>query len=521
MEVGKDLSMNSSTFWSRILVIIGCVAMLAGPLYPLGWLGMHFILPGSGMVALGTFLGKDRRGPIHYGMLRMFILLTVVVTALFALSAVEAIEPWDFGLILVLPGSGMVVLGALLGKGQRGMIRYWIWVFILIAFSVASVIALLALERVGGHTLRRLAGWVEAMVLPYAVGWVMGLIGMIVMFVRYFNLKMKGRIIIPSGKRLWRFVLGCAVAGIIAGTGWMMLTRSSKAPSDPKVPSDMVLIPAGSFTMGDALGDESPPDRETPAHTVSVSLFYLDRYKVTKALWDEVYTWAIAHGYRFGGTGWGKGTNHPVSRVSWYDAVKWCNARSEKEGRIPAYYTGAVQTTVYRSDPGTSVPCMTDLQNDWVKWNAGYRLPTEAEWEYAARGGLSGKRFPWGDTIGHSQANYYSTNSYRYDISPTRGYHPNYQSGGEPDTSQVGSFAPNDYGLYDMAGSVFEWCWDHYGSYSSGSQTDPRGSSSGSIRVCRGGFWGGPADFCRVARRNGYATVGFGAGFRCALPSDR
>ena len=510
--------MNSRVLWSRILVIAGCIAMLAGPLHPLDWLGAHFILPGSGMVALGMFLGKDQRGIIRYGMLRIFILLTVVVGALFALSLVEALEPLDFGLLLILPGSGMVVLGALLGKGQRGMIRYWIWVFILIAVSSGAVITARAVGRVGGHTLRGLAEWAEVMVLVYAIGCIMGYAGMLAMWVQFSWSKLKGHFITPSRKSVGRFTLGCAVAGIIAGTGWMILTRSPKAPSDPKVPSDMVLIPAGSFTLGDTLGDDFPPNRETPAHTVAVSVYYLDRYKVTKALWDEVYTWAIAHGYTFGGTGWGKATNHPVSRVSWYDAAKWCNARSEKEGRTPAYYTSPAQTTVYRSDKGTCIPFMTDLQNDWVKWHCGYRLPTEAEWEYAARGGLSGQRYPWGDTISHSQANYFSTNAYRYDISPTRGYHSNDQSGGEPDASPVGSFAANGYGLYDMAGNVFEWCWDQYGSYSSGSQTDPRGPSSGSIRVCRGGFYGGPADFCRVARRNGYATVDTGAGFRCVLP---
>jgi formylglycine-generating enzyme required for sulfatase activity len=251
----------------------------------------------------------------------------------------------------------------------------------------------------------------------------------------------------------------------------------------------------------------------------------MDKHEVTKALWDDVYNWATNHGYTFdnpgsyyGGTLRSKGPSHPVHVVNWFDCVKWCNARSEQEGRTPAYYTSAAQTTVYRSG-------QVNVDNSWVKWNAGYRLPTEAEWEKAARGGVSGRLFPWSDadTITHSRANYYSYASYAYDVSPTRGYHPTFNDGVSsytPYTSPVGYFAPNGYGLSDLAGNVYEWCWDWYGAYSSASQTDPRGLASGPSRVFRGGSWYNRATECRTSYRS-YVTPSHWnneTGFRSVLP---
>ena len=281
--------------------------------------------------------------------------------------------------------------------------------------------------------------------------------------------------------------------------------------------TNMAFIPAGPFVMGDTLNDY-PGGGEQPVHTVQVSAFCMDKHEVTKALWDEVYSWAITHGYSFdyANSGQGKAASHPAHSMSWYDAVKWCNARSEKEGRTPAYYTSAAQTTVYRSG-------QVSVDNSWVKWSAGYRLPTEAEWEKAARGGLSGRRFPWGDTISHAQANYYgypvSSGGYAYDLAPL-GYHPAYNDGVYPYTSPVGSFAANGYGLYDMAGNVWEWCSDWSGAYSSGSQTDPRGPTSGSFRVIRGGSWRRYAIYCRSAGRYYGGPVGRNGdfGFRSVLP---
>ena len=255
-------------------------------------------------------------------------------------------------------------------------------------------------------------------------------------------------------------------------------------------PTGFSLIPGGSFTMGVTSGDT---DAGAPSITVTVSPFYIQQTETTKAQWDEVRAWAVSNGYTDLAAGAGKASNHPVQTVSWWDVVKWCNARSEREGLTPVYTVGgAVMRT------GTTEPT--------ANWSAnGYRLPTEAEWEKAARGGVSGKRFPWGtDTISHAEANYYGDSSYAYDLSPINNYHPSYIAGGSPYTSPVGSFGANGYGLYDMAGNVWEWCWDWYeGNYytTSNGTTDPRGPASGSSRVFRGGSWINSALFERCALR--------------------
>ena len=286
--------------------------------------------------------------------------------------------------------------------------------------------------------------------------------------------------------------------------------RVQVTAGDAVAPSGMALIPAGNFTMGNCMDPSEGSRDELPLHTVYVSAFYMDKYLVTKSLWDTVYQWAIAHGYTFDHAGSGTASTYPVQRIDWYDCVKWCNARSEKEGRTPAYYT----------DAGLGVGYRTGQVTPYVRWSSGYRLPTEAEWEKAARGRASGHRFPWSDadTITHSRANYFSSHSYSYDVSPTRLYHPAFSTG----TSPVGYFAANGYGLYDMAGNVWQWCWDWHGSYSSGSQSDPRGPPSGPYRVRRGGSLGCYAIGCRAANRYEYGPT-YGVdhgldGFRSVLP---
>jgi formylglycine-generating enzyme required for sulfatase activity len=312
-----------------------------------------------------------------------------------------------------------------------------------------------------------------------------------------------------SATAAWRPVTNAAV---LVGLKMRLTNQPASNPAFYRLfptPTNMVFIPSESFTMGDSLDGNSSA---LPLHTVIVSAFYMDKYEVTKALWDGVCNWATNNGYGFdySDSGQGKAANHPAHTMTWYDSVKWCNARSQKEGRLPAYYTDAAMTVVYKR--GQVEP--------YVRWDRGYRLPTEAEWEMAARGGASGRRFPWGDTITHSQANYYSSSAYAYDISPTRVWHPTYNDGVSPYTSPVGSFAANAYGLYDMAGNVVEWCWDFYGNYGSATKLDPRGAAASSYRVYRGGGWGSYAIYSRVTNRNStYPNQrNSNIGFRSALP---
>ncbi|HPD29246.1 MAG TPA: formylglycine-generating enzyme family protein [Phycisphaerae bacterium] len=303
----------------------------------------------------------------------------------------------------------------------------------------------------------------------------------------------------------------------------------------------MVLIPGGEFVMGDSF-DEGNAD-ELPRHVVYVDAFYMDRYEVTNQQYADALNWANSQGnlitvtggvvYKYGGDAgypycdttasssgsritWDGMTfgvtpgreNHPVVRVSWYGAAAYANWRSAMQGKAPAY----------------------DLSTWNCEWNGGYRLPTEAEWEKAARGGAAETRFSWSDSndIRHSRANYYSDWSdgvpyYPYDKSPTQGYHPAFDTGAPPYTSPVGYFAANDYDLCDMVGNVWEWCndWSSGTYYGSSPYSNPTGPSSGTYRVLRGGAWDYDAFHCRVACRYGFGPAyrSFYIGFRLVLDS--
>jgi formylglycine-generating enzyme required for sulfatase activity len=254
--------------------------------------------------------------------------------------------------------------------------------------------------------------------------------------------------------------------------------KSSFSPTPTPIP---ILKPVdrGSFQMGSiSIGSKSD---EAPVHNVFIELvpamgFFIDSTEITYETWTEVRNWGLLNGYTdlpAGRNGSNGTTNHPVTEVSWYDAVKWCNARSEKDGFTPVYYTNNSGSTVYRK-------ILYDLPHDAVKWTAnGYRLPTEAEWEWAAIGGKQGQ--------------YLNFHGYMYSGSNNSDNVAWYENNSGNNTHPVATKGTNELDLYDMSGNVMEWCWDWYGPYSASNQADPKGPFFGINRMARGGHFASPA----------------------------
>jgi len=292
----------------------------------------------------------------------------------------------------------------------------------------------------------------------------------------------------------------------------MLLDAGSPFVAPCSMPLELVLIPGGTFQMGDNFNEGYR--RELPVHRVTIDSFYMGATEVTNAQYCEFLNSALL-----------KVVNGVVySHSDSSNCYPYCDTSSSSSYSQIAYSSGVFSV---RTKGGRNMSNDPMVMVSWYGAKAfcdqyGYRLPTEAQWEYAARGGLSSSRFPWGDTISHSHANYESSTSYSYDVSPTRGYHPDWNDGTFPYTAPVGSFAPNGYGLYDMAGNVWERCNDWYSSsyYSSSPSNNPTGPSSGTNHVLRGGNWHLISYECRVAYRGiscGPYTRGYGGGFRVAL----
>jgi formylglycine-generating enzyme required for sulfatase activity len=265
-------------------------------------------------------------------------------------------------------------------------------------------------------------------------------------------------------------------AAELAGAAEGQATRPGQAGgqgtvrSGGQAPAGMVWVEGGTFLMGSSNGE----DREKPAHSVTVQGFYMGEYVVTQREWQEIMGSNPSK--------W-KGDALPVEQVSWFDAVEYCNRRSQREGLAPAY-----------RGSGENITCDFSA--------TGYRLPTEAEWEYAAKGGNKDPMV------------------YEYSGSNSPGGVAWYTDNSGGSTHQVGTKQANSLGLYDMSGTVWDWCWDRYGNYSGSAQTDPRGSSTGANRVMRGGSWLNGARFVRSAYRydSGPSSRYYDIGFRLVRP---
>jgi formylglycine-generating enzyme required for sulfatase activity len=258
--------------------------------------------------------------------------------------------------------------------------------------------------------------------------------------------------------------------------------RTVSAVIERPAPEGMVRINSGTFTMGSPASEKERYDWEGPQHQVTISKgFWMGKYEVTQKEWVAVMG---------SNPSYFKGDNLPVEQVSWNDVIDYCNKRSVKEGLTPAYTVSGSEVR-------------------WDKNASGYRLPTEAEWEYACRAGTS-TPFSTGSNVTTNQANY--NGNYPYNGNAKGTYREK--------TWAVGSGTANAWGLHDMHGNVYEWCWDWYEDYSSGAQTDPAGAIVGVYRVLRGGSWCDYARDLRSVRRVYYAPSGINYlnGFRLVRP---
>lgn len=265
------------------------------------------------------------------------------------------------------------------------------------------------------------------------------------------------------------------------------LSLSHRSGGGIAMPANFVLVSGGTFNNGTS--------------NVTVSSFYMDKYELTQSGYQ-----AVMGSNPSSFTSGAEALNRPVEGVSWFNAIEYCNRRSMQEGLTPCYSYSS-----YGTDPSTWPAGWNGDYNNHTNvscnWSAdGYRLPTEMEWMFAAKGGTQSQGYTYSGSNTIGNVAWYKVNS--YDVGSN---HPDYG------THTVGTKAANELGLYDMSGNVWEWVWDIYDNYPSGSQNDPTGAVSGVSRVRRGGSWNYYASNCAVSYRDYYyATISSSnVGFRC------
>ncbi|GBU26915.1 hypothetical protein R84B8_00431 [Treponema sp. R8-4-B8] len=419
---------------------------------------------------------KDKKAKETSASVAMVIIGFLVTALIIAVYHFRFIFGEDYivlvqGTVTILFGIAGVIVGFSLGYGNSGFL------FALFGALLGGVIGV-------GLVGYLLVGWLFYFFAKIDILWIIINIVILILSIKilkkYYGRKSRASVAtaiigLLVAVLIYSIIINVTQMGILKSQSTQSVETQLVATQKLPAPVGFVWINGGTFTMGSPISEKRRNSDEVK-HQVTISSFYMGKHEVTQKEYKDVM-----------------GTNPsnfqedylPVWSVTWFNAVEYCNRLSKREGLIPAYIIN-----------GTNV--------EWNQNATGYRLPTEAEWEYACRAGTT-TPFNTGKNITTEQANYNG-------LAP---YNKKYKGENRKKATPVGSFAPNSWGLYDMHGNVIEWCWDWGGDYLSLAQTNPTGAVYGNDRVARGGGWKSVGSSIRSASRwffkpsIGVESVGF------------